>query len=197
MPNTFFVSDTHFGHDNIIKFVGENGSRIRPFDSVEEMDELLVKNWNEIVRPQDRIYHLGDVVMNHKHMPIMSRLNGKKVLIKGNHDIFKLDVYTPYFEDIRAYKVLPKHGIICSHIPVHESQLEHRFKWNVHGHTHEKFVKGRDGMIDLRYINVCVETTHWRPLSLEHIMREITLDEKLLRMPYHAAGQPGQSQDAG
>ena len=117
MSGLFFISDTHFGHKNIINFKDSCGKPVRDFDSVEEMDELMVKNWNEDIKPRDRVYHLGDVVINRKALPILDRLNGRKVLVKGNHDIFKLRDYVKYFDDIRAYKVMPKLGIICSHIP--------------------------------------------------------------------------------
>lgn len=160
----WFISDTHFGHENIIKFTDDKGDRIRPFNSVEEMDEKMVENWNRVVRPQDRIYHLGDVAINRRCLAILSRLNGKKVLIKGNHDIFKLKDYTEFFEDIRAYKVFPKYGVICSHIPVHPNQLEARFKLNIHGHMHQNVIK------DSRYVNICVEHTDYTPVSLEMIL---------------------------
>ena len=176
--NIYFTSDTHFGHKNIITFKNDNGDLIRPFESVEEMDELMVENWNKVVTPQDRIYHLGDVVINRRCLPILERLNGHKVLIKGNHDIFKLKDFTPYFDDIRAYRVFPKYDLICSHIPVHPNQLENRFKWNMHGHLHENIVKNTDGTPDERYINVCVEHTNYTPISL---------DEILERINYHAA----------
>lgn len=64
---------------------------MRPFTSTEEMDETMVDNWNRVVRPQDKVYHLGDIAMSKRPLhAIMPRLNGEKVLIKGNHDIEKL-----------------------------------------------------------------------------------------------------------
>lgn len=164
MPASFFISDTHFGHENILSFKDENGRLIRPFGTVEAMDEIMVQNWNDRVRPQDRVYHLGDVVMNRRCLPILKRLNGKKVLIKGNHDIFKLKDYTPYFEDIRAYKIFPKHGIICSHIPVHAGQMQGRWKLNVHGHLHHNVLP------DPSYRNVCVEQIAYTPITLEEVL---------------------------
>lgn len=165
MHNNFYISDTHFGHSNMITFLNAEGNRVRPFSSIEEMDELMVENWNKVVRPKgDTVYHLGDVVINRRCLAILKRLNGRKVLIKGNHDIFKLSDYTPYFEDIRAYKVLPASGIIFSHIPIHDNQLNSRFKWNCHGHLHQKFVDDR------RYLNLCVENINYTPIEFEEIM---------------------------
>ena len=178
MSNTWFVSDTHFGHANIIKFTKDDGSLLRPFDTIEEMDELMVSNWNKVVGVYDRVYHLGDVVINKKALPILDRLNGKKVLIKGNHDIFQLKHYTPYFEDIRAYKVMPKHGIICSHIPIHPDSLA-RWKLNIHGHLHGNRVMrevfgtfGKEEEEDDKYRSVCVEQIDYTPISLEEILNE-------------------------
>lgn len=164
MTANWFISDTHFGHQNIITFQGTDGKPIRPFASVEEMDERMVQNWNSVVRPHDRVYHMGDVVMNRRCLPILSRLNGKKVLIKGNHDIFPLKDYLPYFDDIRAYKIMPAHGLIVSHIPVHTDQLEGRWKINAHGHLHQRVLP------DNRYQNVCVEQTDYFPITLEQLL---------------------------
>jgi len=154
------VSDTHFGHANMLNFRNKDGSKVRPFDTVEEMDETMIQRWNEVVKPNDRVYHLGDVVINRKFLPTMDRLNGKKVLIKGNHDIFKLNDYTPYFEDIRAYQVW--HDMIFSHIPLSVDSLE-RFKFNVHGHTHTNY------MMHPRYLCVCVEQTDFRPVHRDEL----------------------------
>ncbi len=80
----FWTSDTHFGHEGILRFEPVN----RPFATVEEMNEVLVERWNAVVGPQDMVYHLGDVAMGKiaDSLPVMSRLNGRKVLIPGNHD---------------------------------------------------------------------------------------------------------------
>lgn len=174
MPAVFLVSDTHFGHLGVCKFMGPDGvTKLRPWDSPEEMDEEMVKRWNETVRPNDKVYHLGDVVINRKALKTLSRLNGDKVLIKGNHDIFRLEDYTPYFRDIRAYHVM--NGCILSHIPVHESNLG-RFGTNIHGHLHAhrvmKMDYGRE-IVDPRYHCVCVEQTDFRPILLEDVFKRI------------------------
>lgn len=176
MPSVFLTSDTHFGHLGVCKFTGPDGvTKLRPWDTPEEMDEEMVKRWNETVKPGDKVYHLGDVVINRKALKIMHRLNGDKVLIKGNHDIFKLGDYTEHFRDIRAYHVM--NGCILSHIPMHESNLG-RFGTNIHGHLHAHRVMGWDidrdvEAIDPRYHCVCVEQTDFRPILFEDVVKRI------------------------
>ena len=171
MPTTWLVSDTHFGHEKTCTvFKRDDGTPLRPFNSVEEMDEEMVKRWNERVRPKDKVYHLGDVVINRKFLNILSRLNGDKVLIRGNHDIFKLEDYTKYFRDIRGYHVM--NGMIFSHVPVHPDSLG-RFGVNIHGHLHYQRVKTNNDDIDTRYHCVCVEHTDYAPISFEEVSKRI------------------------
>ena len=177
MPAVFLVSDTHFGHAGVCKFMRDDGfTKLRPWDNPEEMDEEMVKRWNETVRPNDKVYHLGDVVINRKALNIMRRLNGDKVLIRGNHDIFRLEDYTPFFRDIRGYHVM--NGMILSHIPVHEESLG-RFGTNIHGHLHANRVKMKDpfgyreSVVDPRYRCVCVEQTDFRPILFEDVIKKI------------------------
>ena len=173
--NTFLISDTHFSHKNICSFTKNDGSKLRPFDNVEEMDELMIENWNKTVSPIDKVYHLGDVAINRNGLKILERLNGKKVLIKGNHDIFPLKDYLPHFYDIRAYHILDK-NMILSHIPIHPDS-NGRFKVNIHGHTHSnnvmKEIPNMNGdfmeEIDPFYFNVSVEQINYTPISLEEV----------------------------
>jgi len=170
MPAVFLVSDTHFGHAGVCKFLRDDGvTKLRPWDTPEEMDEEMIRRWNETVRPKDKVYHLGDVVINRRHLKTLARLNGDKVLIKGNHDIFKLEDYTPYFRDIRGYHVM--NGMILSHIPVHESAL-YRFGTNIHGHTHSNRVM-KDSQVDARYQSVCVEQIDFTPILFEDLIKKI------------------------
>ena len=177
MPAVFLVSDTHFGHKGVCHFTRNDGvTKLRPFDTPEEMDEFMVAAWNERVRPTDKVYHLGDVVINRKALKIMSRLNGDKVLIRGNHDIFPDVEYREYFRELRAYHVM--NGMILSHIPVHPESLG-RFGVNIHGHLHANRVMrdlahcGRLDQIDVRYHNVCVEQTDFAPILFEDVIRRI------------------------
>ena len=174
MPSVFLVSDTHFGHAGVCKFTRDDGvTKLRPWDSAEEMDEEMVKRWNETVKPTDKVYHLGDVVINRKAMGIMRRLNGDKVLIRGNHDIFRDDEYRQHFRELRAYHVM--NGMILSHIPLHPESLG-RFGVNIHGHTHANrvmFRKMSGEVIDPRYHCVCVEQTDFRPILFEDVIQRI------------------------
>ena len=175
MSAVFLTSDTHFGHMGVCKFLGPDGvTKLRPWTNADEMDEEMVKRWNETVRPNDKVYHLGDVVINRKALKTLYRLNGDKVLIKGNHDIFRLEEYTPHFRDIRAYHVM--NGMILSHIPVHPESLA-RFGTNIHGHLHANRVMKMDvrhgAVIDPRYFSACVEHHDFRPVLFEDMIKQI------------------------
>lgn len=160
--NTFFISDTHFSHVGVTRFLKENGDKLRPWDTIEEMDEAMIDNWNKVVSPKDKVYHLGDVVINRRALATLARLNGDKVLIKGNHDLFRLEEYTPYFRDIRGVGVFDDN--LLSHIPMHPDSVGERWKCNIHGHLHSNRVHKKqwlyDGyydIIDPLYFSVCVE----------------------------------------
>lgn len=168
MKNVFLISDTHFGHANICKFLRSDGTKLRPWDDVSEMDQILIDNWNKTIKPTDKVYHLGDVFINRKARFILDQLHGDKVLIRGNHDIFKLSDYTPYFRDIRAYHVLS--NMILSHVPIHPDHLG-RFGKNVHGHLHEHIVRLLDGTPDDRYITMCVEHINYTPVELSEVRK--------------------------
>ena len=171
MHKIFVISDTHFGHKNILTFDKSDGKKVREFDSLDHMDKTMIENWNRVVKPVDKVYHLGDIVMNRRCLPILDRLNGKKVLIKGNHDIFRLKDYTPYFYDIRAYKVFPKHRIILSHIPIHMDSFT-RFRLNIHGHLHTNKIE------DDLYLNVCVENINYTPVDMAEILEKYSVKEQ-------------------
>lgn len=166
---TFLISDTHFGHQGVCNFLRDDNTKLRPWNDAESMDEDLVKNWNEVVGVNDKVYHLGDVVINRKALKTLNRLNGRKVLIKGNHDIFNLDDYLPYFHDIRGYHVLD--NILLSHVPVHTCNL-YRWNCNVHGHLHHRRVLDQD-KIDSRYYNVSVECIDYTPIEFSDLKNKI------------------------
>jgi calcineurin-like phosphoesterase family protein len=163
MTNYFFISDTHFGHQAACQFLRSDGiTKMRPFETSEEMDETIIDRWNKVVKPNDRVYVLGDVAMKRKDIQTIGRCSGRKVLIRGNHDIFNMADYTPYFDDIRGVHVMPTRDAILSHIPLHPDSVT-RFKTNIHGHLHDNIIE------DPRYFNVCVEHTGYAPISYEEI----------------------------
>ena len=163
MSNIFLISDTHFGHSNILTFLRSDGSPTRSFSSVAEMDETMIDNWNSVVGKEDKIYHLGDLTFSNKNLDlIMPRLKGTKVLIKGNHDNLKLFQYAKYFKDVRAYHIMDK--LLLSHIPIHVDSLA-RWKGNVHGHLHT------NKLDDSRYLNISVEQINYTPIAFEEVRK--------------------------
>ncbi len=183
MPATFLTSDTHFGHHGVCRFMrSDDVTKLRPWDDPDEMDEAMIERWNERVRPNDKVYHLGDVVINRRSLATLARLNGDKILIRGNHDIFRDDEYRQYFRELRAYHVL--NGMILSHIPIHPESLG-RFGVNIHGHLHAHRVMKPRGVdartgeilysdkIDTRYHCVCVEQTDFAPILFEDVIKRI------------------------
>jgi calcineurin-like phosphoesterase family protein len=178
MHNCFLIADPHFSHEGVCKFLHDDGTKIRPFDTAAEMDEVMIKNWNEVVRPVDKVYVCGDLVMKaKKQIHIMERLNGRKVLIRGNHDIGELKVYLPYFYDIRAFHVLDNFCI--THIPIHPDCLG-RFKGNIHGHIHQRRIMipapfFPDGMLkvpDPRYYCISAEQINYTPIEWNDLRKK-------------------------
>ena len=158
----YFISDTHFGHDAVYTFKNFDGSRVRDFaETSEQGDQVMIDRWNSVVKPNDKVYHLGDVAFPRRKLAILGQLNGKKILIKGNHDMFDLKDYTKYFKDIRGAFELYK--MILTHIPVHPEQLN-RFDANIHGHIHDRKID------DKRYVNVSVEQINATPISLDEVL---------------------------
>jgi calcineurin-like phosphoesterase family protein len=170
----FVIADTHWGHAKSLTFLTRDGERLRPFDSVEEMDELMVENWNKVVNNTDTVYHLGDVVIPRASLKLLGRLKGRKILIRGNHDRFKLKDYAEHFEDIRgAHYHQPGStflgGLIMTHIPVHPENLQGHYRGNIHGHLH--LYKVMDGeQEDRKYFNACVECNNFTPVAFDTVL---------------------------
>lgn len=157
--NIWVISDTHFNHSNIIRYCN------RPFSSLEEMNDTIVQNWNNTVKDGDIVYHLGDVYFN-KHHPWMLEkgvLKGRKRLILGNHDDGKDQVLLNSFQKICMWRMFPEFGLLLTHVPVHESTLNHKCPVNIHGHIHN------NKSPDKRYKNVCVEWTNYTPINIEEL----------------------------
>lgn len=171
MSNLFVISDLHFSHEKVLQFC----PRKRPFSSVEEMNEALIDNWNKTVNKRDTIIVLGDVSFAktwEETASLLSRLRGNKKLVLGNHDLrIPHHLWTTEFKEVMPMAI--RDGMILTHIPVHSSQLEHRWSHNVHGHLHDKVVMD-DGHLykpDIRYINVSCERTGLKPLAWEEMKK--------------------------
>lgn len=180
MSDKFAVSDWHLGHENSwAKFKRADGSPLRPFSSTEEMNETIIENHNKIVKPHDVVYVLGDCVINKKYLDLVKRMNGKKRLVRGNHDIFDDKYYREVgFEKIYGVRVFVDKWIF-SHIPLHPDCVTDRFRVNVHGHLHDNEVmksydfNDNSPFPDPRYLSVCVEKTDFKPLHFDEIESKI------------------------
>jgi calcineurin-like phosphoesterase family protein len=164
MSETWFTSDTHFGHRNILVYE----SKHRPFATIEEMNEALVERWNSVVNPDDVVYHLGDFCLNKSSIAIASRLHGKKILILGNHDTFRAEDYLQYFDRLFGV-IFWKRKIVLSHMPLLPDG--ERWSLNVHGHLHSERLP--DTPENLRYFNVSVEQNHLTPFHADQLFARL------------------------
>ncbi len=170
MRTIWTISDTHFFHENILKFE-RGGKLIRPgFANIAEMNELIADNWADTVKDGDIVYHLGDVFLGHKpeFEILWKSLPGRKRLIVGNHDDIKYLARGNFFQKINMWRMLPELGVLLSHVPLHPEHIRDDLI-NVHGHIHQNDSPAGN------YINVCVEKTNYNLINLE----EISLDKKL------------------
>lgn len=184
---TFFFTDPHFHHRNILTFRDQQGKLIRPeFTTVEEMNRQIVDQWNSAITPDDRVYLLGDVAMSTSAwaFEIVGELNGRKILIKGNHDNAKLAIYSRYFADIRSeiqMKMPEGDRVLFTHRPITLPDLgvseeeAYALVFNVHGHTHQR------SLSDCRYINICPEIIGYTPIEWGTLQKEIRLRKVALK----------------
>jgi calcineurin-like phosphoesterase family protein len=170
MNDLFIYSDSHFNHKNVLNFKCVDGvTPIRPgFKDVDEMNEVMIERWNSIITPQDKVYHLGDVYFGSDVAAdiILSRLNGKKRLLLGNHDDGKDWVLAKHFQKIEMWRIFREFNITLTHVPIHPSSFR-RSDINVHGHIHEKSLNLPN------YFCACVERTNYTPLHLPTLAVEL------------------------
>ena len=171
MSDIWVTSDTHFNHAAILTFKDYAGKPTRVFDSVDQMNECMLDNWADTVKPEDTVYHLGDVLFGPDKVEWLeanfAKLPGKKKLVLGNHDNPKF--LAPFFKEIMLWQVLEP-GALLSHTPQHPSTLQetHRFGnqhiLNAHGHIHSN--PSPEGP----YKCVCVEQTDYKPVNVEELL---------------------------
>jgi len=158
----FVTSDTHFGHENIIKFCN------RPFKNAHFMDLELIERWNSVVTPDDIVYHLGDFaykISGNKIINIIEQLNGKIILIKGNHDgkTLKVNSVHNFFETQNYVSLTHDNKKVCLfHFPIEEWDGKHNGSIHLHGHSH--------GVLDFlnvkNRLDVGVDSHNFTPVEL-------------------------------
>lgn len=164
MRDIWFISDTHFGHENIIYYAG------RPFEGPEDMDETMIDLWNREVKPDDLVYHLGDFAMNlTAAKTVRKRLNGSIRLIAGNHDDLPKYAHAGLFQKITESRNLETvsrdlKGVYATHRPV---MLGETVQINVHGHIHHRPADSP------RHINLSVENIEYRPIHIESLIQMV------------------------
>ena len=169
----FVTSDTHFYHSNIIKYCN------RSFNNVEEMNECIIKNWNNVVFPDDTVYHLGDFILNQKDKAdeILNRLNGKIHLILGNHDnatqlshLIGDKLVEVTYEKVIKYN---KCTIILNHFPLSTFAGQGKdFVVNLHGHVHSN--KENPFVEFTNQYDVGVDNNDFTPISIEQAIKKAT-----------------------
>jgi calcineurin-like phosphoesterase family protein len=161
----FFTADTHFGHSNVIRYDK------RPFRDVTEMNEALIKNWNRAVRPSDTVYHLGDVsiLRPERTREILDSLNGKIILIRGNHDkAAEHKLCASRFEWVKEYFFLGLNGgikIALMHYAMRVWDRKHYGTWHHHGHSHGRLTP-EPGVLAL---DVGVDSWSYAPVALDQL----------------------------
>lgn len=162
MSDIFVISDTHFSHTNFLKFTDTGGNLVRPFSSIQEMDEMMIDRWNSVVKQGDKVYHLGDVFFGDKDRfkRLWPRLKGSKRLIVGNHDDIIFLSQGGFFQKVMMWRKFD--NLLLTHVPVHPDTLRDTMT-NIHGHIHEKPSPAGP------YRCVSVEQINYTPVALEEL----------------------------
>ena len=171
----YFTSDTHFCHSKIIEYAN------RPFASIQEMNETLIRNWNEAVPEDGTVYHLGDFCFggNEEWWSIIPRLNGRIHLIMGNHDMQNVgESFMQCFESVSEQKTISVDGqiIVMNHNPFLCFGGSYRGVWQLFGHVHSGPRSLGNGKDDTRLVHlfptqydVGVDNNDYRPISYEKV----------------------------
>ena len=164
MTNIWYTGDTHYFHKNIIKYCN------RPFKNVEEMNSVMVERWNEVVKKKDTVYHVGDFGLGSYAMlkEIFDRLNGRKIIIRGNHDRSITSLLKMGWE-VHKQPFILDNDIVITHNPIVDSSIKTyqyllRSEVNICGHVHEKWKRKGNSY------NVGVDVWKFRPVSLDEIL---------------------------
>jgi len=175
----FFTADHHFGHKNIIKHCD------RPFPNVEKMDEVMLENWNKVVSEKDTVYHLGDIFWYRKPeevIPILGQLNGRIILIRGNHDKGNVNKFSDFYSEVYIYHKIrvdigesTKKKIIMMHYPLESWESKGSGSWHLHGHCHGMLRNIRN-----RH-DVGVDTSFFAPISLVGLIEIMKIRDRAFK----------------
>lgn len=162
---TYFTSDLHFGHYNIIRYCQ------RPFENTDEMDEAIIAAWNNKVKEDDEVYILGDIALKSAKVALANRLNGKKHLIIGNHDYHNLESIAEIpFESVSFMKVIKEQGktLTLCHFPTYSFIGDYL----LYGHVHNN--ESDASWIAVRKnenaLNVCMDVNGLVPVTLDELI---------------------------
>jgi len=168
----YAIADLHVTQETMCTYSAPDGSKLRPWDTADEMDEALIARWNAVVSPEDKVYVLGDATGSkgiRKALRKYDLMNGVKVLLMGNHDDEDSGIYLRHFRKLYGCRVLPARRAILSHVPWHPGSLKPGWV-NIHGHLHASevtMVQGADLVADPRYYSVSVERIGFQPIPLD------------------------------
>jgi calcineurin-like phosphoesterase family protein len=167
----FVTADLHFSHTNIIKFCPVTRYGMKDAD---HMNSILVAEWNRDVQPEDTVYILGDVAFGRveRATAILQGLNGRKILIAGNHDHKNLrdPAFRACFDEVHPYYEMTYNGtfVVMFHYPIHEWNQMHRGAVHLHGHVHG----GKTGMEQYRIRDVAFDATGKVVSRLEDVIND-------------------------
>lgn len=163
MSNIYFISDLHLGHKRILEFE----PNLRFGNTVDEHDTILIERMKSVCNnKRDILYICGDVAMDKDKLQLLHEIPARKILVRGNHDVYSDDAYRLVFDAIVGFFCYKGHWV--SHAPIHPHEL--RGRRNIHGHVHRNSVLNSTGVgYDPNYINVCVENCEGRPINFAEI----------------------------
>lgn len=184
----WFSSDLHLGHANIIRYTH------RPFRDVKEMDETLIANWNDRIKPDDTVYFLGDFCFGHRCLPIgesarryLKRLNGHIHFIRGNHDREACAIYRE-FKSFNSFLEISPYGqdITLCHYALRTWPRSHYGSFSLYGHSHGTLPDDPNALA----IDVGVDCHGYAPVSFEAV-KEIMAKKKFIPIDHHGRVEGG------
>ncbi len=176
MGNIFLTSDCHFNHENILKYEDSRG-----FNSIEEMNEKIIENWNSVVQDEDLVYILGDMFMGSLEGidEIMPRLKGRKYLVIGNHDtrprVEKMAQYLEGYSEMITIRIPKKRRATLCHYPMREWYNKDNGSYHFYGHVHGN--EHRGGLnLEKGSFHVGMDTNNLTPITLEYAIEQAKED---------------------